>query len=181
VAVAYTGAVAPPRTQTRTDGACMKTIVKTFASRQDAIDAAERIRAHIGDDRLTLLLPGMTGRAIEAAVHSEPGEAPGTGAAVGAVVGGAVGLAAASMVVPGVGPVIVAGMLAAGATAGGAVGASLEETLSAGISREELASCLEALRAGRSVVIAEVDGDAEEEAVRRALDDGVSAGAPSAG
>jgi hypothetical protein len=159
----------------------MHTMIKTFDSSGEAIGAHERIRALLGSDRLTLLVPGMTGRAIEAAANTEPGEAPGTGAAVGAVVGGAVGLAAATLVIPGVGPVIVAGMLAAGASAGGAVGATLEENLSAGISRQELMSCLDALRAGRSVLIAEVDSEGEKEAVRRVFEDGVSPAAQPPG
>ena len=152
----------------------MQTIAKVFSSADEARRAAERIRARLGSDRVSLLMPGMSGRAVEAAAHAEPGEAPGMGAAIGGVVGGAVGLATASLVLPGVGPIVVAGLRAAGAlgaAAGGAAGATLEVRLSAGLSGEELTKCLEGLRAGRSVVLAEAEDDAGAERFRTLLDD----------
>ena len=155
----------------------MQTITKVFSSSDDACRAAGRIRARLGGDRVSVLLPGMSGPAIEASAHTEAGEEPGMGAAVGGVVGGALGLATASLILPGIGPIIVAGLLAAGAVgaaAGGAAGAGLEERLSRGISREELTSTLDALRAGWTVVIAEAEPGDEAETVRRILDGAVS-------
>ena len=158
----------------------METITRTFASSNEARVAADRLRTDLGEERVTLLTPDMSGRAVEREANTEPGERPGMGAAVGGVVGGAIGMATANLLLPGVGAIVVAGVLAAGAAgaaAGGAAGATLEERLSTAVSREQLTDCLDGLRAGRSVVIAEVDGDAEEARVRRTLglDDGSAA------
>ncbi|HXJ33278.1 MAG TPA: hypothetical protein VMS22_04495 [Candidatus Eisenbacteria bacterium] len=113
---------------------------------------------------ISVLSPGTSAREAERLVPVDDGEAPGTGAAVAGVVGGAVGLATASLVLPGVGPVVVAGLLAAalaGVVGVGPVGEQLERELSAGVPRDELAGYLAALRAGRTVVIV-TDGVQEE-------------------
>jgi hypothetical protein len=100
-------------------------------------------------------------------------EEPGMGKAMGAAVGGAMGaaggatlgLAAASLAIPGVGPVIAFGMIGAalvgtlGAAAGAALGDQVEEQLGEGVPHEDIFLYEEALRHGRSVVIANVDDD----------------------
>jgi hypothetical protein len=71
-------------------------------------------------------------------------------------------LAAAVTVFPLVGPVIVTGLLAGaivGATAGVAIGKALENHLTEGLPKDELLVYEEALRRGRSVVIALVESD----------------------
>jgi len=105
-------------------------------------------------------------------VPADDGESPGMGAAVGGVIGGAVGLSAAAIVLPGVGPLVLAGLLAAGlaGTAGGAVlGDSLEDVLSGGVPHDELRVYEDALRRGRSVVVALIDGDPEADRMRDVL------------
>jgi hypothetical protein len=79
--------------------------------------------------------------------------------------------AVVSLLVPGVGPVIAAGMLAAalGAAGGIAVGRSLESALSEGLPKDELFFYEEALRRGRAVVIVQVDDAAEAERARAEL------------
>jgi hypothetical protein len=159
----------------------MQTIAKTFASSDEARRVADMLRTQLGHDRVTLLMPGMSGREIEGAAHTESGEKPGMGAALGGVVGGAVGLSTATLLLPGVGPIIVAGVLAAGAigaAAGGAAGASLEDHLSKNVPREQLTECLVALRSGRSIALVEVDGDDEKARVRRVLEPDLSPAAP---
>jgi hypothetical protein len=85
------------------------------------------------------------------------------GAVVGGVVGAATGLstgAAATVFIPGVGPVIGIGLAAmallglTGAVAGAAVGGVLENSLAEGLPKDELFVYEDALRQGRSVVIA---------------------------
>jgi hypothetical protein len=94
------------------------------------------------------------------------------GAAVGGVLGGAVGLSTAALVLPGVGPIVVAGLLAAGvagAAGGAVVGDKVEDQLSNGLPRDELPIYERALKRGRSVVVAPVDDDAEAERARDAF------------
>jgi hypothetical protein len=66
-----------------------------------------------------------------------------------------------TLLVPGVGPVIVSGLIGAVLLgAGGAlVGATLEASLAMGLPRDELFVYEDALRRGHSVVVAQVDAD----------------------
>lgn len=147
----------------------MQIVTGTFASADAARAAVERLCGAAPDARVVLLMPDTPPRTIEAKVPTEPGEAPGMGAAVGGVVGGSLGLATASLVLPGVGPVVVAGMLAAGiagAAGGGAAGSALEERLTAGVPRERLLQHEAALRRGASVALALAETDAAAERAR---------------
>src|SRR5437867_2122787 len=101
----------------------MQAVMAIFTSRDAASRAAEQlVAAGIPRDRIGILMPGTQPRTVEGRVPIDEGEPPGMGAAVGGVVGGALGLSAAAIVLPGVGPLVLAGMLAAGVagTAGGA-------------------------------------------------------------
>jgi hypothetical protein len=83
--------------------------------------------------------------------------------------GASLGAAAASLLVPGIGPVIAGGIIGAallgigGATTGAAAGAALEKGLADGIPHDELYIYEDALRKGRSLVIAFVDNDESAE------------------
>src|SRR5262245_52554408 len=86
--------------------------------------------------RTTLLCPGTSELEAAREVPTDDTESPGMGGAVGGAVGTALGLATANLVLPGIGPITVAGMLAAGAAgaAGGhAVGETLERKLGTGL------------------------------------------------
>jgi len=148
----------------------MQSVVGIFASRDAACRAVDALRARgMPPSRIGLLMPGTPSRDVERRVPIDEGEAPGMGAAVGGVIGGAVGLSAAAIVLPGVGPLVLAGLLAAGiaGTAGGAaVGDTLEEVLSNGVPRDELPIYQAALHARRSVVVGSVDRDADAHALR---------------
>jgi hypothetical protein len=102
----------------------MKAVVGVFKSRSDAErGAAELAPLKIPKDRINILTPEVTDKAI-AAFPTVAGEQPGMGKAMGAVVGGAMGVAMgvaggaglvpsiASLLVPGVGPVLGIGILA---------------------------------------------------------------------
>jgi hypothetical protein len=151
----------------------MLTVAATFESPARARGAVEALRARLPRvEHLSLLLPGTRPREVEQRVPTEDGEAPGMGAAVGGVVGGALGLATASLVLPGVGPIIVAGVLAAGLTgaAGGSVvGDRLEDTLSQGLPRDELEAYKAALARGYTVLVVGVESDDDAAVVREVL------------
>ena len=154
----------------------MKAIAAIFASRADAERAAHRLidlgwaPAHV-----SVLSPGAHPRQE---VPTDEGEAPGTGTAIGAVVGGATGAAigmplgaAMSLMVPGVGPVIALGLIGAAlfSAGGAAVGSALETTLSRGVPRDDLFLYEDALRRGRSIVVALADDDTTAERARHTL------------
>ena len=155
----------------------MKTVTGTFASREAAARGLQHLRsAGVREDRITVLAPGTPG----AVVPADDAEQPGIGTAIGAVVGGAtgasiglpVGAAIASMVIPGVGPIIAVGALGAAifGAGGAAVGHKLEETLTHGISHDELFFYEEALRQGRIVVLVQADDEQEADIVRAGFD-----------
>lgn len=155
----------------------MKTAVGVFADRASAERAVEQLlRLGFTHDRITLLTPGMP--ATSEALPTDEGEAPGIGPAIGATVGGAVGGAAGltgaalvTFMVPGVGPVIAAGLLGAAilGVAGAKVGAAIEDSLIDGVPRDEALLYAEAVRRGRSVVVAVADDERQIEAARSAL------------
>ena len=95
---------------------------------------------------------------------------------MGAAGGATLGLAAASLAIPGVGPVIAFGMIGAallgtfGAAAGAAIGDQVEEQLGEGVPHEDVFLYEDALRHGRSIVIAYVEDDRADEA-RDAIED----------
>jgi hypothetical protein len=165
----------------------MQPVVGIFLSRFDAFRAVENVRAlGVSAEKINILTPGSSDRQA-AAVPVSDTEQPGMGAAIGTLVGGSVGgaggfgagAALASLLVPGVGPILAGGLLGmsllglSGAAGGAAAGGAIEETIS-GIPRDELYVYEDALRQGRTIVIAEADDDLHSDAVRQAL---VEAGA----
>jgi hypothetical protein len=153
----------------------MQTVAGVFARRADAERAAAGLEAiGIPRDRITLVTPGADVRQVP----TDEGERPGMGAAVGAVVGAATGAAvgfplgaAVTLLVPGVGPVIASGLIGAVllGVSGATVGATLEESLIAGMPRDELFVYEDALRRGLSVVVALLEDDHLADAARRTL------------
>lgn len=169
----------------------MNTVVGIFNSFADAKRATAMLSSlGIPEDRISVLSPGSAEGDIEANIATSETEQPGMGAAVGGAVGGALGVAgglqagmvAATALIPGVGSVFALGLLGAallgigGAAAGAAAGSGLEENLFAGLPRDELYLYEDALRRGRSVVIAAVDSD---EIANRARTELARAGAES--
>jgi hypothetical protein len=131
-------------------------------------------------DKITLLVPGSVDQ-VAREVQSVPADAseqPGMGNAVGALLGGGVGLTGGAMLmalVPGLGPVTALGLLgagilgAAGATVGGTVAGKIEKATYEGIPEDEIFLYEDALRKGRSVVVALADDVPSGSVVRDAL------------
>ena len=166
----------------------MEAVTGVFQSAESARHAYAGLkRAGFSTGRINLLAPGASEKQIHSVPTSES-EQPGMGATMGSVLGAALGMAggfelgavAATAVVPGVGPVLAAGIAAAallglaGSAGGAALGAAVEESTTSGLPADEIFFYEDALRQGRSVVIAMVDGDEE---VRRAREVLAEAGA----
>ena len=161
----------------------MQTVTGIFTSFEQARRNAEELRARgFSNDQINLLAPGASMADIET-IPSTEGEQPGMGKAVGGVVGAAVGTAAgvplgmtmAAAVVPGVGPAVAIGLAAAtllgigGAIGGGAAGGSLESALTEGLPKDEIFVYEDALRQGRTVMVALADADDQAETARQIL------------
>jgi len=162
----------------------METVAGVFSSGAAAERAVAGFRsAGFAQDRIAFLTPGTTDEAVEAAVPTSESEQPGMGSAMGGTVGGAMGVAggaslgaaAASLLIPGVGPVIAGGIIGAallgvgGTAAGAAAGAALERGLADGLPHDELYLYEDALRKGRSVVIAFADDSESAESARNVM------------
>jgi hypothetical protein len=169
----------------------MKNVAGIFNSRADAERAIETLRGlGIADDRLSLLTPGGTNVETEAEVPTTETEQPGMGKALGATVGGAIGAAGglglgsiiATSLIPGVGPVLAVGMIGAalvgagGATAGSKAGEAMEDNIAPELPHDELYVYEDALRQGKSVVIAAADDGEQADHAHTVL---ASAGAES--
>jgi hypothetical protein len=150
----------------------MEIVTGIFKERTRSERVVDELRAAgFSKDRIGFLTPGTSERKIERTVPITDSERPGMGTAMGAAVGGAIGAAsgaslgaaAASLLVPGVGPVIAVGLLGAallgtaGVVTGAVTGETLEEALGEGLPHEELYVYEEALRRGHSVVLAYAD------------------------
>lgn len=161
----------------------MSTVAGIFPSRAEAERAASDLRSNgIASKSINLLTPGTSEQEIERSVPTADSEQPGMGGALGGTVGGAlgaaggmgIGAAVASLFVPGVGPVLAAGILGAallgagGAAAGAAAGSAMEESIE-GLPHDELFIYEDALRHGHSVVMVQADDDTQAEAARALL------------
>ncbi len=126
-------------------------------------------------------------------VPTTDAEGDGMGKAIGALLGGAVGASAgfaggtaiASLLVPGVGTIIALGVGAAtvlglgGAAAGAKGGDAAEHAMDVGVPRDEVEFYHEVLRRGRSLVIANAEGEELAERARAVFKEqgGVDVGA----
>lgn len=159
----------------------METVSGVFKTRE----AAERVvrdasRAGVPADKITLLTPGNLNE-VDREMESVPvdtAEQPGMGKAIGALLGGGVGITGGSLLValiPGVGPITALGLLgaaivgAAGATVGASVGDRMEKSTTEGLPEDEIYVYEDALRQGRSVVVALVDNEESAAALRELM------------
>ena len=162
----------------------MQTVVGIFTAQAAAEHAAEQLcRLGIARDQIHFLIPGTSIDQSEQVPTSET-EQPGMGPALGSVVGGAFGASSGmltatvlSVLVPGIGPVTAIGLgalgllgLIGGAVAGALAGGALEETLANGLPKDELYVYKDALRRGRTVLIALVEDAIQAAAARVALE-----------
>jgi len=162
----------------------MESIVGIFNSFADAKRAAAILRSlDIPKTHITVLSPHTSEAEIEAQVPTTEAEQPGMGSALGGTVGAALGVAGgleagatvASILIPGVGPVLALGLIGAaifgagGAAAGAFAGSALEKGIAEGLPRDELFVYEDALRRGRSIVLAFADNEQTAERARAAL------------
>ena len=133
----------------------MQSAVGIFRSISEAKEAvADLSAAGIPQEKINLLTPGDLNTVEQelAQVPKSETEQPGIGKGIGALLGGAIGAAGglsagsaiASLFIPGVGPVIAAGLAAAGllgvggAAAGAAAGEKFENANTAGLPEDEI-------------------------------------------
>lgn len=157
----------------------METVIGIFDSRQ----AAERTFSELSTspgfhrDSILLLTPDPGTQKFNT-FPTDEGEQPGIGSAIGGVVGGAVGLAAgaviASLIFPGVGPILMMTLSAGGGVGGAALGAvggsAAERALSNGLPKDERFFYEDALRCGRSLIIAMANSNQEAERARSVME-----------
>jgi len=162
----------------------MEIITGVFHSHSDAESAVEQLSSiGIAKDRIGVLTPGMSDKQVETKLPTTDSEGAGMGKAMGGTVGGAIGAAggatlgaaAASLLIPGVGPVLAFGLIGAallgvgGAATGAVIGDSIEEGLGEGVPHEDLYLYEDDLKRGDSVLIVHAQDDDEAEAVRDVL------------
>ena len=156
----------------------MRTAVGVFKNADDARAAVEHLISVTSRDRITLLTPSRDGRSTKQKIENVPvtEDMKPFGAPMGAALGGALGLGFGVLLfLPGVGQVTALGILASallgagGAVALGTAGKIADENLSGGIPADELYVYEDALRKGRSVVIALVEDAASDAAALRML------------
>jgi hypothetical protein len=156
----------------------MKAVTGVFASPSDAQRALSQFRdLGLVQDRVTLLTPKDKEHEPDVPISST--EQPGMGKAIGALIGGAAGLSGGPLLVaaliPGVGPITAIGLLggavlaAAGASVGAVAGGKAENAMTDGLPEDEIFVYEDALRKGRSVVIALAKDDAERAIFRELL------------
>ena len=157
----------------------MQAVTGVFTSQAKADNAIETLLANgVTANQITLLTPGNRVRRADP-VAVDAGEQPGIGKAIGAVVGAASGITGGSIlaaaIIPGVGPVTAVGLLgaailgAAGARVGAAAGGALENSLTEGLPEDEIFVYEDAMRKGRSVVIALAENAHAAEPLRALL------------
>ncbi len=157
----------------------MKAVTGVFQTRTAAENAAAKMKAlGASDDRISLLTPGDITRELQS-VPVASAEQPGMGKAVGALLGGATGMsvggALVAAAIPGVGPTTAIGLLgaallgAAGAGVGVAAGGKMENATTDGLPEDEIFVYEDALRKGRSVLVALGETGAEAERFRELL------------
>jgi hypothetical protein len=162
----------------------MESSIGIFNSLADARRASAILQSlGIPEQQIAVLAPHTRESEIEARIPTTEAEQPGMGTAIGGTVGAALGVAggleagaaAAALLIPGVGPVLAFGLIGAlifgagGAAAGALAGDALEKGIADGIPRDELYVYEDALRRGRSVVIAFTDSEQVAESARVTL------------
>src|SRR6266542_4020884 len=153
-------------TSARSTAVC---VVQDRDAARDAIDDLKR--AGFNDDQIGYTTRHMDGSDVSGRAGERAGDAAGgalAGAATGGVLGGILG-AAASLLIPGVGPVVAAGFLgpllggaAAGAAIGAAGGGIIGALTNAGVPEEEARYYDTEFRSGRHIVTAKAGSRYQE-------------------
>jgi hypothetical protein len=158
----------------------METVVGIFASRTAAENAVHSLLADVVPDHAITFLTGGESANAATSLPTTDAESDGMGKALGAVVGGAAGAGAGfalgsmavSLAVPGIGPILAAGLGAAallglgGAAAGAEVGKASETAMDEGVPRDDVYFFRDLLSRGKSLVIANCDSETQAGEVR---------------
>lgn len=150
----------------------MRAVTGTFASLADAKRAAQRLAGLIGEDHINMLTPESPRPAVKAVPTTD--DMPPVGAPMGATVGAALAVATAVMI-PGLGQVSALGVAAAalfgaaGGILGWKAGDAADRALSGGLPADEVYFYEDALRQGRTVLVALVEDPDKESVVRDLL------------
>ncbi|HMC62367.1 MAG TPA: hypothetical protein VKJ01_24440, partial [Candidatus Solibacter sp.] len=160
----------------------MDTVAGVFQTKEAAQRAAADLnRVGIPPDSVNLLLPGASAKQLHSIPTSDT-EQPGVGGAIGGAVGGALGIAggfelgiAVSTLIPGVGPILAAGIAGAallgigGAAGGAAAGSAVDVNTTEGVPADEIFFYEDALRQGHSLVIVLARDEGQAAAARQSL------------
>ena len=160
----------------------MEAVAGVFKTRSDAEHALSALHT-IGFpvDKTTFLTPGSADQINKEmeSVTTDATEQPGMAKAMGALLGGGIGVTGGAVLmalVPGVGAITAFGLLgmailgAAGATVGGAAASKVEKDSYQGLPEDEIFVYEDALRKGRSVVIALAEDDGQADQVHTLLE-----------
>jgi len=142
----------------------------------------ELLKAGIPQNRI-IFLTGVDSAAQATSIPTTDAEPEGMGKAMGELVGGAAGASAglamgtalASLFVPGVGPIMAAGIGAAallglgGAAAGAKLGHESEDALDQGVPKDDVFLYRYLLKQGRALVIVEAENDHQISAANEIL------------
>jgi hypothetical protein len=136
-----------------------RTVVGMFTNRPDAEAAIRELKAAgFGDDRIGVALQDQEDqrdvRDLLEATGREAAEGAAKGAVSGSLVGGLIGLLG-SLLIPGVGPIVVGGVLAStltGAGIGAATGGIIGALVALGVPEADARHFDEGLRSGRTLV-----------------------------
>src|SRR5215210_3881455 len=133
-----------------------RTVVGMFTNRPDAESAIRELKAAgFSEDLIGVALQDQTEqRDLMETTGSEAAEGAATGAVSGGLVGGLIGLLG-SLLVPGVGPIMVGGVLTAtltGAGIGAATGGIIGALVGLGVPEADARHFDEGLRSGRTLV-----------------------------
>ncbi len=147
----------------------MRAMTGIFSTLDGSQRAVERLRRILPADRINVLTPESSEQEVHAVPTTE--DMPPVGAPMGATLGSAVGIATAAFLVPGIGQVIgfgaaAAALAALGGFAGWKAGDAADRALSGGLPADEVYLYEDALRQGRTVVVALVDDPDKEPLVR---------------
>ena len=160
----------------------MEAVAGVFTTRSDAERAlGELHKVGLSADKTTYLTPGSVDQVNKEmeTVETDATEQPGMAKAMGALLGGGIGVTGGAVLmalVPGVGAVTALGLLgmavlgAAGAAVGGAAANKVEENSYQGLPEDEIFVYEDALRKGRSVVIAMAVDEDQAKQVRSLLE-----------
>lgn len=164
----------------------MQTEVGIFRSVTDAeAVVAELLKVGIPNQSITFLT-GFADDKKLSDLRTTDAEPDGMGKTMGALLGGAagagaglsIGTAAASLIVPGVGPIMAAGLGAAaalglgGAALGGGLGDSTEHKLDEGVPRDDVTVYRTLLKEGKTLVLVSAESAQQATVARLAMQQG---------